>query len=473
MPRSAGALLGAWLAVGLLVAPADEAAAQRSVRKERADRILGTPKVRDQRQAEMSVLRIRATKENDVVDTGSGIYLGKRASIGYFVTAFHVVRGAGTKIEAAFKPLPGRWFDAQLVAADEEADVAVLKVEYPPDEVRNEIVPFETGRAADLQESRRRGTGVTLEAAPGAPPGAGSVVVHSVAPGSEGSRAGVRSGDVLVAINGRRLSVPQDARDIYRNTAAGTPMHWAVRRNGVEMTLTLVRPADAPEDKGADSTVYSVGHPMGKAWSWQAGHLLAREADGRLFVSRGLAARGISGGPIFDRSYRLVGIALAESANWGEGLDIDAVLRRVEAWRIPFRFWQANDFCRRLLDVVAHGGSDFEELKTGAGRKNLVLNQQEWKASIDVSGNGLARVVRYDSRQYYAAEMGEGLPGDEAAQLVREVGRAVANCVDDPFVDEHDKDISIEWHEGGYWTGRERIVRIYRFYGSVELRVGF
>lgn len=70
--------------------------------------------------------------------------------------------------------------------------------------------------------------------------GAGEVAVKTVAPGTPAESAGLRSGDVLLALGGRRISTQADLRAALGGLRAGCPVELRLRRGGRELALTLV-----------------------------------------------------------------------------------------------------------------------------------------------------------------------------------------------------------------------------------------
>jgi len=68
----------------------------------------------------------------------------------------------------------------------------------------------------------------------------GGAVVARVAPGSAAQRAGVRTGDVVVSLNGRTVSGSSDLRNAVGLLRVGTRIDLGVLRNGKPMTLHAV-----------------------------------------------------------------------------------------------------------------------------------------------------------------------------------------------------------------------------------------
>jgi putative serine protease PepD len=77
---------------------------------------------------------------------------------------------------------------------------------------------------------------VTAPAATGRPGGA---VVRSVRPGGPAARAGLQTGDIIVGINGRRVSGPSDVSAGIQGQAPGDVVTLQVQRDGQPVTLDV------------------------------------------------------------------------------------------------------------------------------------------------------------------------------------------------------------------------------------------
>lgn len=93
---------------------------------------------------------------------------------------------------------------------------------------------FSTGLTTDPVAARAMGLG----------PGDG-VLVSEVRPGSSGAKAGIRSGDVIVGADGRRISDLEELRSVLRLFRVGETVSLRVRRGRAEQEIRLVLEEDA------------------------------------------------------------------------------------------------------------------------------------------------------------------------------------------------------------------------------------
>jgi membrane-associated protease RseP (regulator of RpoE activity) len=124
------------------------------------------------------------------------------------------------------------------------ADAASHEFSYPPVVVVTMVCP---APAPDAQAMAGAHWGLAVRgAAPGDGAPHGSVWVSAVAAGSRAEAAGLRLGDLLLALDGRPLSGTLDLEDalLQTRTTVG-PLTLLVRRGGVE-TLLMLRRASSP-----------------------------------------------------------------------------------------------------------------------------------------------------------------------------------------------------------------------------------
>lgn len=81
--------------------------------------------------------------------------------------------------------------------------------------------------------------------------------VQSVLPGSPAERAGLRPGDVILAIDGSRVTIPRDLIDAI-SKKPNTTVTLTIARNGVQQDLTLT-----PEANGSAGSVRCPSLPVG------------------------------------------------------------------------------------------------------------------------------------------------------------------------------------------------------------------
>jgi S1-C subfamily serine protease len=87
------------------------------------------------------------------------------------------------------------------------------------------------------QIAARPRLGVALSALPGA-----GARIDDVAEGSVAAAAGLRTGDVLIAVAGRQVRRTQDVLSVLARQAPGTWLPLKVRRDGAELDLVAKFP---------------------------------------------------------------------------------------------------------------------------------------------------------------------------------------------------------------------------------------
>jgi S1-C subfamily serine protease len=439
----------------------------QDLRKERERKIFGTPQVRTPEQAELAVVKILAKDEREVVQTGSGIFLGITQKIAYILTAYHVV-GDDKNPVVEFRELPGRGFTGKFLKGDEDLDVAVIEVRSTPREIAERIIPFETGSAADVIKATSSRIGAVLKESLKNPESAQKeapqVIVGEVHAGSPAEKAGIRQGDVILKINGRVMQSSSDVLDLVSGTPAGSEIELAVSRQG-QMQVIRCRVEKAPSQ-----LVFTIGHPPGKEWSWQAGYILATEKD--VFrLTKNLVEFGVSGGPLFDGHYRTVGLVVRKGGASDFALPIDRALAKLAEWRVPYRFWMTNEFCDKLNTIMTNSKSDFADLKKGGSRTRPGDDKLKiWDAEIDLSGRGKSTIEEGGvHRHTYRAEMIVASSDNEAEVYKKEVAASVRKCIPIGSVDTTQWGIIIRVSKS-FW-GSPIEVEILRFATAVILEV--
>ncbi len=82
----------------------------------------------------------------------------------------------------------------------------------------------------------------------------GGIAIFGVEPGTTSHRAGVRAGDILVAVNGRRVRRLADYADARRRRRE--TLELVVVRNGQQMTLWTGDAAQSgPEEASEETTI--------------------------------------------------------------------------------------------------------------------------------------------------------------------------------------------------------------------------
>ncbi len=144
----------------------------------------------------------------------------------------------------------------------------------------------------------------------------GGAMVDGAVEGSPADRAGLREGDLVVAVDGRRVRTTQELADLLRGRRAGETLSLTVRRRDGErrLTVTLERRPQAQAEPEAP--------PASRAWLG-----VALEARGGRLVITELAPDG----PLARVGARPGDVLLA--AEGRPITDLEALGRQVAAWR--------------------------------------------------------------------------------------------------------------------------------------------
>ena len=166
----------------------------------------------------------------------------------------------------------------------------------------------------------------------------GGVIVNDLHPAGPAARAGLRVGDVVLAVDGRAVDDPAALRFRLATLPVGGKAELAVRRLGraLEIAVDLVA---APEDPPRDLTVLDGPHPLTGATVANLSPALAEElsVDG---AWRGVIIVTLRRGSIAHRA----GLAPGDILLRVNDREIDSVAalrdvldRPVSRWRIAFR----------------------------------------------------------------------------------------------------------------------------------------
>jgi Do/DeqQ family serine protease len=130
-------------------------------------------------------------------------------------------------------------------------------------------------------------------------PHPGGVLVNTVAPGSPAARAGIRVGDVILAIDGHELSDPEELRFRVATLPLDKPAQFALWRDGRRRTVTVV-PSAPPEIPPRQTTTLGDGSPLSGA---VIANLNPAQADelGLDTAMRGVVVRSVKDGTLADR----------------------------------------------------------------------------------------------------------------------------------------------------------------------------
>jgi eukaryotic-like serine/threonine-protein kinase len=88
----------------------------------------------------------------------------------------------------------------------------------------------------------------------------GATEIRAVTPGSQADKAGLRAGDIVMAIDGQRVQSSHDWQSVKANAQVGVVQHWEVMRDGqpvvVEMSTLKMTP-QSPQFYG--TILYNIG----------------------------------------------------------------------------------------------------------------------------------------------------------------------------------------------------------------------
>jgi Do/DeqQ family serine protease len=121
---------------------------------------------------------------------------------------------------------------------------------------------------------------------------AGVVVTH-VEKGSPAAKAGVRSGDLVTAINGTRVETPGNLHNAEGLLPVGSAVTLSIRRDGHDRTLTMhMAPEQVAHASGADIDPRLAGASLRDSTSSEAAHM----ASGIVVQSVGHSSRAARDG---------------------------------------------------------------------------------------------------------------------------------------------------------------------------------
>lgn len=87
---------------------------------------------------------------------------------------------------------------------------------------------------------RRTGSGIRLGLIPDYAEGVEGVMISGASPGSPAEKAGLKAGDVVVALAGKRVANIQELTTLYAGLKPGEPTSIIIKRGGKEMELTII-----------------------------------------------------------------------------------------------------------------------------------------------------------------------------------------------------------------------------------------
>src|SRR5207245_947549 len=169
---------------------------------------------------------------------GSGFVLNAN---GFIVTNNHVVENA-TGIQVKLDD--GRELPAKMVGRDSKTDLALLKVDATGLPVRSSLAKTVITQLADQGKVERGWLGVSIQpltrdlartfkrgdSTTGA-------LVSAVIEGSPADKAGVKTGDVIVELDGKKVAKATDLPGLVADIPVGRDVSIVVTREGTEMRL--------------------------------------------------------------------------------------------------------------------------------------------------------------------------------------------------------------------------------------------
>lgn len=98
----------------------------------------------------------------------------------------------------------------------------------------------------------------------------GEVVIENVIEGLPAEKAGLKSGDVLVTVDGKKIENSLSLRSILRDKQPGDRVSVLVRRDGEEKTLAVELQAFRADKMGQSSPIFQAAPGQNWTTNWQA-----------------------------------------------------------------------------------------------------------------------------------------------------------------------------------------------------------
>lgn len=150
---------------------------------------------------------------------GSGVIV---SADGYILTADHVVAKASEIMVGLGAEL--RKYKAKKVGADPGTDIALLKIEEKNRGYIGTSVQTLTPELADAMKLKAQVSGA---------------LVGEVSPKSPAEKAGIKTGDVITSVNGKKISDARELRLMIGSMSPGTKVQIEVNREGQKKTLDV------------------------------------------------------------------------------------------------------------------------------------------------------------------------------------------------------------------------------------------
>lgn len=274
--------------------------------------------------------------QRQVLQTSSAVMLDGRKEIGYGVVISadgHILSKASEVIDAkalAVTVDQTQYREVKLLAVDPSWDVALLKIEagglVPVVYAPTSEVPQGTwvvANGATTRTARRLLAGIVSAKTREIPASGGAALgvvlngksklleVDAVNEKSGAKEAGLQKGDVIVAIEGKKLKKIEDIAEILKDRKAGSTVKMTYRRKGEETTVDVRLAA-----RGEMFT-----DQMNRNDQMSGEYSPRRSGFPRVMQHDILGSRSVVGGPLLDLDGRCIGMNIAR-ANRAESFAI-------------------------------------------------------------------------------------------------------------------------------------------------------
>jgi serine protease Do len=274
--------------------------------------------------------------QRQVLQTSSAVMLDGRKEIGYGVVVSadgHILTKASEILDAkelAVTVDQVNYREVKLLAVDPTWDVALLKVEasglVPVVYAPTSEVPQGTwvvANGATTRTARRLLAGIVSAKIREIPASGGAALgvvlngksklleVDAVNEKSGAKEAGLQKGDVIVAIEGKKLKKIEDIAEILKDRKAGSTVKMTYRRKGEETTVEVRLAA-----RGEMFT-----DQMNRNDQMSGEYSPRRSGFPRVMQHDILGSRSVVGGPLLDLDGRCIGMNIAR-ANRAESFAI-------------------------------------------------------------------------------------------------------------------------------------------------------
>ena len=274
--------------------------------------------------------------QRQVLQTSSAVMLDGRKEIGYGVVISadgHILTKASEVIDAkalAVTVDQTQYREVKLLAVDPSWDVALLKIEagglVPVVYAPTSEVPQGTwvvANGATTRTARRLLAGIVSAKTREIPASGGAALgvvlngksklleVDAVNEKSGAKEAGLQKGDVILAIEGKKLKKIEDIAEILKDRKAGSTVKMTYRRKGEEITVDVRLAA-----RGEMFT-----DQMNRNDQMSGEYSPRRSGFPRVMQHDILGSKSVVGGPLLDLDGRCIGMNIAR-ANRAESFAI-------------------------------------------------------------------------------------------------------------------------------------------------------